>query len=75
MAAAFGLYLLGILPFSVAFFIGMTVYICTLAVDVRLAGQIAEFDWFGAVFAGILISASSMMVLSFGMTQVLSAHI
>ena len=69
---AFGLYLLGIFPFSVAFFVGMTTYLGTLAMDVRLAGRIAEFDWAGAVFAGVLISVSSMMVLLVGLTQVLS---
>lgn len=71
IAAPFALYLIGLSPFSVAFFIGMTAYVCTLGIDVRLASRVAGFDWTGAVFAGIVISAASMMVLLFGLQQIL----
>lgn len=71
VAIPFGLYLLGLLPFSVAFFIGMTTYLATLAVDIRLAMRIPDFDWMSAVFAGILISGASIMVLGLGLNQIL----
>jgi hypothetical protein len=72
VATPFALYLVGLSPFSVAFFIGMTAYLCTLAIDVRLASRIAGFDWAGSVFAGIIVTATSMMVLLFGMQQILA---
>ncbi len=69
IAAALGLYLLGVLPFFPAYVIALTLYITTLAIDVRLAWRVGGFDWVGAVFAGILISAATMMVLSFVISQ------
>jgi len=72
VALPFGIYLIGLIPFSVAFFLGMMAYLGTLAIDIRLASRVAGFDWMGAVFAGILISASSMMVLLLGMQQIIS---
>ena len=60
-----------LIPFSVAFFVGMAAYVATLAVDIRLAMRVADFDWMGAVFAGILISAASMMVLLLGLQEIL----
>ena len=72
VALPFGIYLIGLIPFSVAFFLGMMAYLGTLAIDIRLAARVAGFDWTGAVFAGILITASSMMVLLLGMQQIIS---
>lgn len=72
VALPFGVYLIGLIPFSVAFFLGMMAYLGTLAIDIRLAARVAEFDWMGSVFTGILISASSMMVLFLGMQQIIS---
>jgi len=69
IAAVLGLYLLGILSFFSAYVVALTLYICTLAIDIRLAWRVAEFDWMGAVFAGILISAATMMVLSLIISQ------
>jgi hypothetical protein len=71
VAIPFGLYLIGLVPFSVAFFIGMTTYLATLAVDIRLAMRVAGFDWMSAIFAGILISTASIMVLGLGLEQIL----
>jgi len=68
-AGACGLYIAGLLPFSIAYMTGLTVYLGILAIDVRLAMRIPGFDWIGAVFAGVLVSAASMMVLLMGMTQ------
>lgn len=69
IAAALGLYLVGVLPFFPAYVLALILYIGTLAIDVRLAWRVAEFDWMGAVFAGILISAATMMVLLLVISQ------
>ncbi len=69
IAAVFGLYLIGLLPFGVAFILGQSIYIGTLALDIRLAMRVAGFDWMGAIFAGVLISITSMMVLMLGLQQ------
>jgi len=69
IAFVFGLYLIGLLPFGVAFILGQSAYIGTLAVDVRLATRVADFDWVGAIFTGVLISITSMMVLMLGLQQ------
>jgi hypothetical protein len=72
MATGFGLYLIGIMPFSIAYMIGLAFYLGTLAIDIRLAMRVAAFDWMGAVFASILINVTSMMVLFLGLTQILA---
>ncbi len=69
LAAISVLYLLGLLPFSLVYFTGFSLYLATLAIDVRLAWRIGGFDWIGAVFVGILISATTMMILSLGVSQ------
>lgn len=71
MALVFGLYLVEFFPFEIAFFLGISAYLGTLAIDIRLAMRIAEFDWTGAVFTGVLINLSSMMLLYFGILQTL----
>ncbi|PHR60709.1 MAG: hypothetical protein COA43_06090 [Robiginitomaculum sp.] len=68
---AFSLNLLDLMPFSVAYNIGLTLYLSTLALDIRLAMRIANFDWIGAVFTAILISATCIMILSLGLNQAL----
>lgn len=69
MAAGFALFLIGVLPFFVAYVIALGLYLATLAIDIRLAWRVAGFDWMGAIFAGILISAASMMVVSLVISQ------
>ncbi len=69
IAAALGLYLFGVLPFFPAYVLALTLYVGTLAIDVRLAWRIGGFDWIGAVFAGILISTATMMVLLLAISQ------
>ncbi|PHS37906.1 MAG: hypothetical protein COA91_09070 [Robiginitomaculum sp.] len=69
VAAIAGLYLAGLVPFALVYFMGFGLYLGTLAIDIRLAWRIAGFDWIGAVFAGILISAATMMILSQGVNQ------
>ncbi len=73
IAAGFSLYLFDLFPFSAAYLIGLSLYLSTLAIDIRLAMRIAKFDWIGAVFAAVLISAAGMMVLFLGIAQVLSS--
>ncbi|PHR93716.1 MAG: hypothetical protein COA69_03540 [Robiginitomaculum sp.] len=72
IAMAFGLYLLGLLPFSFAYVIGLALYLGTLALDIRLASRVAGFDWMGSVFTAILINMTSMMVLYLGLVQALA---
>ncbi|MBL4871104.1 MAG: hypothetical protein JKX72_09135 [Robiginitomaculum sp.] len=72
IAIAFGLYLLGLLPFSIAYMIGLALYLGILALDISLAVHIAKFDWAGAVFSAILISMTSIMILYLGLLQALS---
>ncbi len=72
IAAGFGLFLLGLLPFSIAYIIGLALYLGTLALDIALATHIAKFDWAGAVFSAILISMTSIMILYLGLMQALS---
>ncbi len=69
LAVVAGLYLVGLLPFAVVYFMGFGLYLGTLAIDIRLAWRIGGFDWIGAVFAGILISTATMMILSQGVNQ------
>jgi len=69
IASALGLYLVDLMSFFPAYVIALTLYICTLAIDIRLAWRVAGFDWTGAVFVGILISAATMIVLSLAISQ------
>ncbi len=68
----FGLYLLGLLPFSLAYIFGLFFYLSILALDVSLALHIAKFDWAGAVFAAILVTMTSIMILYLGLVQALA---
>lgn len=72
ISAGFGLYLVGLLPFSFAYIFGLGLYLGTLALDIRLAHVLAGFDWAGSVFCAILISVTAIMVLLLGLTQILS---
>jgi len=69
ISAVFGLYLIELLPFSAAYVAALLLYLGTLFIDIRLASRVAGFDWIGAVFAGILISTATMMVLLLGVSQ------
>ena len=69
IAAVFGLYLIGLLSFFPAYVLALCLYLGTLGIDIRLAWRIAEFDWIGAIFAGILINTATMMVLSMAISQ------
>ena len=73
-AFGFGLYLIGVLPFFVAYVIGLGMYLATLAIDIRLAWRVARFDIISAVFTGVLISSATMMILMmalrYGATQI-----
>ena len=71
MSVGFGLYLIGLVPFSVAYVLGLFLYLATLVIDIRLAARIGEFEWGLSVFAAILINLSAMMILLMGLTQTL----
>ncbi len=69
MSAGFGLYLIGLIPFGLAYMLGMFIYLSTLVVDIRLARVVAGFDWLTAIFSAILVAATAMMILLLGLTQ------
>lgn len=71
MSLGFGLYLINLAPFSLAYIFGLFLYLATLVVDIRLALRVGEFDWGLAVFAAILINLTAMMILMMGLTQTL----
>ncbi|MBC6403966.1 MAG: hypothetical protein GDA39_10725 [Hyphomonadaceae bacterium] len=69
VTAGFGLYLLNLLPFAVAYGVAMFIYLGTLAIDIRLASRVAGFQWGPAVFIGCFITGMSMAVLLIGALQ------
>lgn len=42
-------------------------YLGTLAVDIRLAQKVAEFDWGGAILVGCMITAMGLSIILIGM--------
>ncbi len=67
IAAIFsGFYLLGILGFIPAMYLVLLVYLGTLAIDIRLAQRIAEFDWAASVFIGCIITGCSLTMVLVG---------
>lgn len=68
-ALLMGLYMGGVLPFLVAVYVVMGIYLLTLAIDIRLASRIAGFEWGAAVLTGCLITAMGLTVLMIGTAQ------
>ena len=64
-----GLYMAGILPFSILYGLWLIIYLGTLAIDIRLASRLGGFDWMGAVFTGCIITAMSLTILLIGVAQ------
>ena len=58
-----GLYLLGVLPFSFVYFFGLGLYLASLAIDIRLAQNVAGIGWTLAVLFAILVSVLTMLIL------------
>ncbi len=58
-----GLYLLGLLPFSLVYFFGLFLYLASLAVDIRLASRVGGLNWLSSVFIAILVSTGVILIL------------
>lgn len=68
-AIIMGLNMAGILPYLIAIYIVMGIYLLTLAIDIRLAARIGDFEWGAAVLTGCLITAMGLTVLMIGVAQ------
>lgn len=68
-AALFGLVLAGVLPFPIAAYTVLGLYLGQLFIDMRLAQKIVGFEWGGAMFTGCLITALGMLILLTGAAQ------
>lgn len=68
-AFLFGLFLMGVLPFSVANMVAFGLYLATLLVDIRLAQKIGGFDWGAAILCGCVIHAMGLTFILAGIMQ------
>ena len=68
-AIIMGLNMSGLLPFLIAIYSVMGIYLLTLAIDIRLAARIGGFEWGAATLTGCLITAMGLTVLMIGMAQ------
>ncbi|MGJ8562933.1 MAG: hypothetical protein ACSHXY_05220 [Alphaproteobacteria bacterium] len=68
-ALLMGANMAGVLPFFVAVYAVMGIYLLTLAIDIRLAARIAGFKWGEAVLTGCLITAMGLAILLIGVAQ------
>jgi len=73
VALLFGLYLYAGLPFAIVNMVALVAYLGVLAIDIRLAGKIAGFEWGGAVLTGCIIHGMSLTVIVAGVAQMLQA--
>lgn len=62
-------YMAGILPFVIAIYLVMGIYLFTLVIDIRLAARIAGFKWGEAILTGCLITALGLSILLIGIEQ------
>lgn len=68
-AAFFGLYLLGVIPFTIANFFAFALYMATLLIDIRFSQKIGEFEWGAAILTGCIITAMGFTILLTGVNQ------
>lgn len=68
-AILMGLNLAGVLPYTIAIYIVLGIYLLTLAIDIRLASRIGDFEWGAAVITGCLITAMGLTILMIGVAQ------
>ncbi len=68
-ACLYGLSIAGILPFLIASYLALAIYLGTLVIDIRLAQKIAGFEWGAAILAGCIITAMGLTVLMTGVAQ------
>ena len=63
-----GLFLSGLIPFSIVYSALMVIYLSTLLIDIRLAQKVAEFDLGWAVLIACVITVASLMILLIGVS-------
>ena len=68
-ASLYGLFLLGLLPFAVANYAALSIYLLTLGVDIRLAQKLGKFDIGGSIFTACIIFAIGLSVLLLGIVK------
>lgn len=68
-AMFYGLAYLGVLPFQIANFLALLIYLGTLVIDIRLAARIPGFTWGPAIFTGCIITGMSLTALIIGVAQ------
>lgn len=62
-----GLTYIGVLPFFIVLPFLFILYLSTLAVDIRLAQKVGDFDWGGAILVGCMITAMGLSIILMGM--------
>jgi len=63
MALLFGLFLLGILPFIIGYWVSLIMFIALLLIDIRLAQTILRQEWMASVFIGIGVHITALLLL------------
>ena len=69
-ASLYGLFLLGLLPFAVANYAALCIYLLTLGIDIRLAQQLGEFDMGASIFIACINFAIGLAALLLGLMQI-----
>ncbi len=69
VAALFGLYLVGVLPFAIANYAALAAFLGILLIDIRLAQTIVPFKLGTAILIGCTINAMGLVVILFGFEQ------
>lgn len=67
--ALFGLTMVKVLPFPIAAYGVLALYLGQLLIDMRLAQKIVGFEWGGAMFTGCIITALGLSILLTGAAQ------
>lgn len=62
-----GLTFIGLVTFPMVLPFLFILYLGTLAVDIRIAQKVADFDWGGAILVGCMITALGLSIILMGM--------
>jgi len=71
VAALFGLYLAGLLPFTLVNYVALAGFLSILLIDIRLAQAIVPFKIGTAILIACVINAMGLVVILMGFEQVL----
>lgn len=69
-ASLYGLFQIGVLPFPIANYAALGIYLLTLGIDIRLAQKLGEFDIGASIFIACFIFAAGLSVLLLGIIQI-----